>query len=108
MSNVAPEYSPVGEMLLVAAGVASSGVPPLVEVRKQLIKAFGHQVETWRLLKSGHVLEAQPRFEPKAAFRRKMTAQGRGVVVAGDYCTTPSIQGALVSGRLAAQHLLTP
>ena len=108
MSNVAPEYAPEGEMLLVAAGVASSGVPPLVEVRKQLTKAFGHQVETWRLLKSGHVLEAQPRFEPKAAFRRKMTAQGRGVVVAGDHCTTPSIQGALVSGRLAAQHLLTP
>jgi predicted NAD/FAD-dependent oxidoreductase len=37
-----------------------------------------------------------------------MTAQGRGVVVAGDHCTTPSIQGALVSGRLASQHLLTP
>ena len=53
------------------------------------------------LIKQGIVEHAQPMFVPGANFRRQIQSDEQ-IVVAGDHRTTPSIQGALVSGRLAA------
>ena len=44
-------------------------------------------------------------FVPGMKFRKKIGAEGL-FVVAGDHSTTPSIQGALVSGRIVAESLL--
>jgi len=51
------------------------------------------------------VTGAQPMFVPGMKFRKKIGSEGL-LVVAGDHSTTPSIQGALVSGRLVAESLL--
>ena len=101
MSNVAPEYAPQGSALIVAAGPTSGRESHLVEAREQLVHVFGHQAQSWELIKQGIVEHAQPMFVPGANFRRQIQSDQQ-IVVAGDHRTTPSIQGALVSGRLAA------
>ena len=105
MSNVAPEYAPQGSALIVAAGPTTRSDPPLTEAQQQLDRVFGSQSESWELVKQGIVEHAQPMFVPGATFRRRIQEDCQ-IVVAGDHRTTPSIQGALVSGRLAAQEVL--
>ena len=105
MSNVAPEYAPQGSALIVAAGPSTRSDAPLAEAQQQLARVFGSQSESWELVKQGIVEHAQPMFVPGATFRRRIQEDCQ-IVVAGDHRTTPSIQGALVSGRLAAQEVL--
>ena len=92
---------PQGSALIVAAGPMSGRESHLVEAREQLVHVFGHQAQSWELIKQGIVEHAQPMFVPGANFRRQIQSDEQ-IVVAGDHRTTPSIQGALVSGRLAA------
>ncbi len=100
MSNVAPEYAPDGKALIVVAGPTSDREPPLTEARQQLRSVFGGQTESWQLLKAGVVAEAQPTFVPGTPLVRQQ--QPGNFLVAGDHQATPSIQGALVSGRVVA------
>ena len=102
MSNVAPEYAPKDAALIVVAGPTTESEAPLSQVQRQLTKMFGSQVESWQILKAGVVAGAQPLFAPGTPFRRKQDGP-QNIVLAGDHRTTPSIQGALVSGRQAAQ-----
>ncbi len=102
MSNVAPEYAPQGSVLIVAAGPTTRSDPPLAEAQQQLARVFGSQSESWELVKHGIVEHAQPMFVPGAAFRRHVR-HTEEIVIAGDHRTTPSIQGAMVSGRIAAE-----
>jgi hypothetical protein len=61
-------------------------------------------VSGWRHLRTYRVGQALPAFEPG-----RLRIDGRdprlesGMYVCGDYRETPSIQGALVSGRKAAE-----
>ncbi len=100
MSNVAPEYAPHGKALIVVAGPTTDAEPPLTQVRQQLQSVFGSQTESWQLLKAGVVAEAQPTFVPGTPLVRQQ--QLGNFLIAGDHQATPSIQGALVSGRVAA------
>ena len=70
-----------------------------------MVRTFGVQAENWELLSGAVVTGAQPMFVPGMKFRKKIGAEGL-FVVAGDHSTTPSIQGALVSGRIVAESLL--
>tara|TARA_B100001029_G_C14826905_1_gene320833 strand:- start:331 stop:657 length:327 start_codon:yes stop_codon:yes gene_type:complete len=106
MSNVAPEYAPQGSVLVVAAGPTTQRDAPLAEAQQQLTRIFGSQCESWKLIKHGIVEHAQPVFVPGAAFRRR-TPLTEEVVIAGDHRTTPSIQGAMVSGRIAAETAIS-
>ena len=105
ISNVAREYAPEGETLIGAAGPTSSREPPVSAARVQLLETFGARSEEWELLTAGVVGEAQPLFTPGMKFQRQRSPQGVLAVV-GDQSTTPSIQGALVSGRVGAESLL--
>ena len=105
MSNVASEYAPKGESLVVLAGPTNSSELPLSAAEAQMIRTFGVQAENWELLGGAVVTGAQPMFVPGMKFRKKIGSEGL-LVVAGDHSTTPSIQGALVSGRLVAESLL--
>ncbi|MDP7067693.1 MAG: NAD(P)/FAD-dependent oxidoreductase [Acidimicrobiales bacterium] len=102
MSNVAPEYAPDDAALIVAAGPTSEREPPLAQARRQLARTFGAEADSWELIKQGVIAHAQPLFVPGAPFTRQ-PYRNRKIVVAGDHRTTPSIQGALVSGRVAAE-----
>ncbi|MBO77024.1 MAG: hypothetical protein CME17_06275, partial [Gemmatimonadetes bacterium] len=96
------EYAPQGSVLIVAAGPTTRSDPPLAEAQQQLARVFGSQSESWELVKHGIVEHAQPVFVPGAAFRRHVR-HTEEIVIAGDHRTTPSIQGAMVSGRIAAE-----
>ena len=105
MSNVAPEYAPDGATLIVAAGPTSEREPPLAHARRQLALTFGAEADSWELIKQGVIADAQPLFVPRAPFTRRMH-RNQEIAIAGDHRTTPSIQGALVSGRVAAEALM--
>lgn len=98
MSNVAPGYAPAGWHLVAAATPGDIG-PDLAErVRAQLRGWWGTSVDTWRVVAEHRIAHAQPahgqRLQPK-----QRVDLGGGLFVCGDHRDTPSIQGALYSGR---------
>lgn len=105
MSNVAPGYAPPGKALVAAAcpGVADDGLEPAA--RAQLRTWFGPQVEAWRHLRTDAIHHAQPEQAPPFHPKRQV-ALGEGLFVCGDHRDTPSIQGALYSGRRCADAVI--
>jgi phytoene dehydrogenase-like protein len=110
MSNVAPEYvtadAPVGHALVAAACPATSDVADLAtEVRAQLRAWWGPQVDQWRTLRVDTIAHGQPDHRPPFAPKQRQ-ALGDGLFVCGDHIDTPSIQGALYSGRRCGAAVL--
>ena len=110
LSEVAPTYAPAGRALVVvsvADQAATDSTALLGSVRGQLRDWFGGQVETWRHLRTDRISRALP---PLA---RLATQNGedqprlrRGVYQCGDYCASGTLDGALCSGRHAAEAIL--
>jgi glycine/D-amino acid oxidase-like deaminating enzyme len=105
MSNVAPGYAPAGQALVAAAcpGTAAEGLEPAV--RAQLRAWWGDGIDDWRHLRTDVIEHGQPASEPPFAPKRRV-ALGDGLFVCGDHRDTPSIQGALFSGRRTADAVL--
>lgn len=107
ISVVAPTYAPEGEHLVsvTAVGWPSRDDQTLVSmVRGQLKRWYGLVTEEWRLLKIYRIEQALPSIYPLE--RVLETRISPGFYVCGDHRATPSIQGAMESGRLAAESLL--
>jgi len=108
-SDIAPSYAPPGQALISATVV---GTPPTEDAvldrdsRVQMTRWFGDQVKGWRLLKIAHVPYSLPRASPRADARDAAVRLGAGVYACGDYLETPSINGALRSGRRAAEAVV--
>lgn len=104
MDAVCPAYAPKGNSLI-AATVVSSPVREqehlLAGVRSQLKRWFGLVVDEWRVLRIYHIERALPFLYPLEGPLPPRLAPG--LFVCGDYRAAPSIQGALESGRLAAE-----
>ena len=106
LTAVAPERAPVGRSLV---AVPANGVHDSNELDQAAIeyaaRLFDATTSDISLVEKSLV----PRALPKLGFPLNLSRnQRRGeVVMAGDYLQTPSIQGALVSGRRAAQQVLT-
>jgi phytoene dehydrogenase-like protein len=104
-SEVAPSYAPPGRHLFVAACPGETGDDLETAARVQMKRWFGHQVDSWELLRHDVILHGQPLagvpFSPK-----RRVALGDGRYVAGDHRDTPSIQGAMFSGRRCAEAVL--
>ena len=107
MSNVSPEYAPPGQALIAAACPAAEGdlsaLPSAVRV--QLRRWWGAQVDEWHVLRTDTIAHGQPDSQPPFAPKRSV-ALGDGLFVCGDHRDTPSIQGALFSGRRTAEAVL--
>jgi hypothetical protein len=109
-SLVAPTYAPPGAVLISATvlGIPAIDDHPLESsVRQELQEWFGVQVQTWRHLRTYRIpfalpAQAPPALSPVAKSPRKRD----GLRVCGDYLDTASIQGAMVSGRRAADDVL--
>ncbi len=105
MSSVSQLYAPPGASLVAASVLGDPAPSPgrlEPSVRAQLRGWYGRDVDNWRHLRTYRIPHALPeRFGPPAR-----NTLDEGVVVAGDWCLQPSIQGALQSGRLAAQAVL--
>jgi phytoene dehydrogenase-like protein len=100
MSNAAPSYAPAGRHLVQATTLRSED-PDEQQVRAQLGRMYGTSTRDWDLLVRNDVDRALPEQPPPLQHRRPVALDG-GLFVAGDHRDTASIQGALVSGRRAA------
>ncbi len=110
MSNVAPEYvtdaAPPGHALVAAACPATADIADLAaEVRRQLRSWWGPQVDQWKVLRTDRIAHGQPDRPPPFAPKRPV-ALGEGLFVCGDHRDTPSIQGAMFSGRRCGEAAL--
>lgn len=107
MSNVAPDYAgSTGRALLVAACPDVGEVSTLADrVRTQLRTWWGPQVDDWTALRTDVIRHGQPDQRPPFTPKRRLSL-GDGLWVCGDHRDTPSIQGALFSGRRCAEAML--
>ena len=110
VSEVAPSYAPDGQALVSASVV---GVPDADDVelerrvRVQLRAWFGDAVDGWRHLRTYRIEHALPaRLPPALEPVDRRVRFGASLFVCGDHRDTASIEGALVSGRRAAQSLI--
>jgi phytoene dehydrogenase-like protein len=111
-SNVAPELAPAGHTLISATIVGDElgrGDGEVeAAVRRQMAGWFGvPEVDEWRLLRIYRIPHSQPAQNPAASYADPPASRtADGVFVCGDYRGTPTINGALESGRLAAEEAL--
>ena len=110
-SDVAAGYAPPGAAVIcvsVRSGTAGFGDEHLAAaIRGQAAGWFGSQVEGWRHLRTIDIRHALPDESPAARRLRPPSPRlASGLVLCGDFCTAASINGALVSGRRAAEAVL--
>ncbi|MBV9921014.1 MAG: FAD-dependent oxidoreductase [Pseudonocardia sp.] len=97
------QYAPRGRTLVSSTVVGAALPEP--EIRRELRRIYDASTEGWELLRTDEVRAAQPAF-PAGRPLRSPVDLGEGLFVAGDHRDTPSQQGALVSGRRAAEAVL--
>lgn len=102
ISHLVPTYAPKGKALLSSTTIEFASES---EVRRHLSLMWGAQSSEWSLIAKYEIPKSLPIFAPG---HREITSSkiSDGVFVAGDYRAAPSQNGALLSGRLAAQSLL--
>ncbi|MDO8308993.1 MAG: FAD-dependent oxidoreductase [Actinomycetota bacterium] len=102
LSHAAPRYAPPGKALVSASvlGTATGGADE-VAVRRQLATMHRVATEGWELLGTYPIPYALPAMVPPVRLRQPVSL-GEWLFVAGDHRDTASIQGAMVSGRRAA------
>jgi phytoene dehydrogenase-like protein len=107
ISQVAPSYAPAGKHLI---SVTVLGTQALTEVQlggfiiAQMKNWFGKVAGSWKLLRSYRIVHAQPQQFPGALEPPQRPVRTRpGVYVCGDHRDNASINGALLSGRRAAE-----
>jgi phytoene dehydrogenase-like protein len=107
MSNVASTYAPAGTALISATvlGTHTENEPELVTaVERQLRQWFGDQTRTWRLLRTYNIRHALPSQSPEhGGMSVQESRLADGLYVAGDYLDSGSLNGAVASGRRAAE-----
>ena len=111
-SQVAGSYAPAGRALVSATVVGSTeGVVTDLEldrgVRRQLADWFGPVVHDWELIRTYRIERALPAQPPSwLEPPRRPVRRSDGLYVCGDHLDNASIQGAMVSGRRAAEAIL--
>lgn len=107
ISNAAPSYAPAGRHLVHACTLLRQGQDPVDDavVRRQLAGIYGVPTEDWELLRRDDIRYAVP-VQPAPLHQRSDLEVEPGLIVAGDHVDTGSIQGAMVSGRRAAEGYL--
>lgn len=108
LTNVAPELAPAGHHLLMGAilGVPDQNEGAIAElVRNEMAWWFPHGLtHTWRWLRTFKLPDAQWAFPPGMAAQLPGTrTEVEGLFLAGDFTREPSVEGAIRSGREAAQ-----
>ncbi len=108
-SQIAPQYAPDGQALISATvlktDVDGSQLQSLA--KSHMREWFGNAVDNWTHLRTCRIAQAlpnqtSPAFDPAA----QSVKLRDNLYVCGDYRTNGSINGAMQSGRLAAEELL--
>jgi phytoene dehydrogenase-like protein len=110
LTQIAPSYAPAGRHLI---SVTVLGTQELTDAQlggfiiAQMKNWFGPVARAWKFLKSYRIPHAQPQQFPGALEPPQRPVRVRpGVYVCGDHRDTASINGAMVSGRRAAEAVL--
>jgi len=110
LSEVVPTYAPRNRAL---ASISVLGNPAISDrelddaVRRQLVDWFGMAVGEWRLERMYRIDQALPEQLPGSWSSARSNARLQDwLVIAGDWRNLASINGALESGRLAAEAVL--
>ena len=110
LSEVASGYAPSGRALVsvsLSRQPSHAGDDLQQAVRRQLREWFGEEVSAWRHLRTDHIKRALPPIEGLTAQASNASPRVRpGLYQCGDYCETGTLDGALLSGRTAAEALL--
>lgn len=104
MTNAAPAYSPDRRALIASSVLGAEPIPDAL-LRSTLARIWGVGTVGWEEIAVTRVPEALPAL-PGGSPLRKPVHLAEGLYVAGDHRDTPSIEGALVSGRRAADAYL--
>ena len=103
-SEAAPSYAPAGRAL-VSLSILGAAEPDLDAVARQLRGWFGSSVTEWRHLRSYRIPRALPAY-PVGGFGEQSVRLANGLYACGDHREHPSLNGALASGRRAADAVL--
>jgi predicted NAD/FAD-dependent oxidoreductase len=105
VTQAAPGYSPDARALVATSFVhGTAATPTEPEVRHRLGTLYGTNPKDWEHLATYDLPRALPAMPAPHAFTRSV--RHGGCYVCGDHRDTSSIQGALASGRRAAQAVL--
>ena len=102
ISNLSKNYAPKGQHLISSTTITHASES---EVRRHLALMWGSSTENWRLIAKYEINSALPLFAPGKR-KAKGSKFNETIYLAGDYLSAPSQNGALLSGRLAAQELM--
>lgn len=102
ISNLVSAYSPQGRSLMASTALEFASES---EIRRHLALMWGVQTSDWSLVAKYEIPKSLPIFAVGNQSAQSSRISEK-VYVAGDYRTAPSQNGALLSGRLAAQELL--
>lgn len=107
LTDVSPDYSP-DERALISVSVL--GLHPQealpAKVRQELMGWFGECVAKWCHLRTDLIPEALPEQTPKVQKHKLGYIQQKGIYVCGDHTTSASIEGAVISGKRAAEAII--
>ena len=108
MSRVNPACAPAGRHLISASIVGGAEGEQLESVvRDHLKRWFGDGVSEWEHLRTYTIREALPEDRQLALGDEPLDPViSPGLYCCGDYCHDASINGALISGRRAAEAIL--
>lgn len=109
LSEVSPSYAPSGRALIstTVRGSRKGHDHPPDAVREALRSWFGRQVDEWRHLRTDRIPRALPPVELLPSSDSGSSARvADGLYLCGDYRESGTMDGALVSGRKAAEAIL--
>ncbi len=101
LTNAIPGYAPGAQLISTSAlGIHEKGL----DLSLQLSTMHDTDASKWELVGHYPISQALPAMTPPHAFSSPVERDG--IFLAGDYRTSSSIQGAMVSGRRAADSVL--
>ena len=110
LNQVSPDYAPPGKSLISISVLRGAGLAEeqlVAAVLYQMREWFGSSVSGWRHLRTYRITQAIPAQPPDALELVERQCQIEpGIVVCGDHRHIASINGAMASGRKAAEEVL--
>jgi phytoene dehydrogenase-like protein len=110
LSEAAPSYAPPGRALISVIVTEQAGTHGDIShaVRRQLQSWFGSQVNEWRHLRTDRIQRALPPIDLLSPGNRADSPRvATGLYLCGDYYGSGTLDGALLSGRKAAEEILS-
>ncbi len=102
ISESVPTYAPEGMKLISSTSLQEMNE---VEVRKELSQIWGSSTNDWELIGKYQITESLPFHGVGTPLYSQHHIDG-GIFLAGDHRTYPSQQGAMESGRIAAEGII--